>query len=178
MFKLSPMSIRFKRGMTLVELMIVVAVIGVLASIASVSYVKYVKQAKITKLKQYAMDVSRGQEQYRARHNVYYPRAGGSFTLTDATTAADKNIWSQILEFNHALEAGITVETESGIGGACGICEGIDPTVTEGTTDLAWYAVRVSQPLNPANNGLAADKVTAIILTSDQLQPVVLREGQ
>lgn len=176
MFNLSPMSLRSNRGMTLVELMIVVAVIGVLATIASVSYSKYVQSAKITKLKQYAMDVSRGQEQYRARHNVYYPRTGGSIELTSVSPDNDKKIWTQLLEFNHNLETGVTVETESGIGGACSICEGVDPTFTDGTTSLAWYAVRVSQPFKTGNTG--ADNVTAVILTSDQLQPVVLREGQ
>lgn len=177
MFKLSLKSFRPRRGMTLVELMIVVAVIGVLATIASVSYSKYVKSAKVTKLKQYAMDVARGQEQYRSRQNAYYPIGGGNLTLDKNTTGNDANIWKQILEFNHALEPNITIETESGVGGACNICEGIDPILSENGSDVAWYAVRVRQPLNPANEA-NLNAQTAIILHSDLLQPVVLREGQ
>ncbi|MBA2662910.1 MAG: prepilin-type N-terminal cleavage/methylation domain-containing protein [Bradymonadaceae bacterium] len=168
MVSFSPKSLCLRpKGLTLVELMIVVAILGVLATIASVSFTKYVKQGKITKLKQYAMDVSRGQEQYRARNNTYWPPAKGTSTFS-ATT---KTAWNQLLEFNHTLEAGITIETESGQGNNCGICEGVLPA----DNAVWWYAVRVRQPLT---SGTALADQTAIVYHSQIPAPVVIREGK
>ena len=61
------------KGLTLIELMVVVAIIGILAALAGVAYFKQIKNAKMMKLEQYAMELSTGQEDFYSRHNVYFP---------------------------------------------------------------------------------------------------------
>ena len=77
-----------RRGMTLVELMIVVAIIGVLASIGGVAFMRQLKTAKITRLKEFTMDAARGQRDMFSRHGAYYPFDGvsaGPITSTQGT---------------------------------------------------------------------------------------------
>lgn len=158
-------ALRSAHGMTLIELMIVVAIVGVLAAIGSVAYNKYLKQGKITKLRQYAMAVAQGQEAYRSRNNTYFNPAA-SYIKGNAE-------WEQLLEFNYDIEPGITVGTMAGNSTACpdNVCEGVGP-VNAATT--AWYAVRITQNLD-GNDGTAP---TTIIMHNEIDNAIVLNEGQ
>ncbi|RDV38519.1 prepilin-type N-terminal cleavage/methylation domain-containing protein [Bradymonadaceae bacterium TMQ3] len=131
-----------RRGMTLVELMIVVAIVGVLAAIGGMSYSKYIRQGKVTQLKQYAMDVARGQEQFRARNNRYYqPDSDYAWDMADA----DRPEWNNLLEFNSNVAQGITIIVEADIGGNCTICPaGAEPQGV-GADNNPWFAVLVTQ---------------------------------
>jgi len=53
-----------KRGLTLVELMIVVAIIGILASVGGVAYFRNIRTANITKAKNRAMELSKAQNEF------------------------------------------------------------------------------------------------------------------
>jgi prepilin-type N-terminal cleavage/methylation domain-containing protein len=160
-------ALKHRRGMTLVELMIVVAVIAVLAAIGSMSYTKYVKSAKIGQLEQFAMEVANAQEQYRS-HNSKFLGYEDSISY-----ASDEDLFVDILGFSkpNLAEQDITVETESGPSGTgvtCGICEGVGPDDPESM----WYAVRVTQDLTTSE-----DDDTTIIIHSELSRPMRLNEG-
>ena len=100
-------SLRRGQGVTLVELMIVVAIVGILAAVGGVALFRYTKQAKITKLESYAMAAAAGQNEFYNRHNVYYPLTGtqsaplaGTQDPTDKTTEYGR--WATFLGFGTA----------------------------------------------------------------------------
>lgn len=154
------------RGITLIELMIAVAIVGILAAIGTVAFNKYMNKGKVTKLETWAMEVAKGQEQYKSRNSTYYP---GDGTLLDTDTG-DPQIWGGLLEFDKTLPQGVLVETQSGTAGQnCTICDG---GVTPDTTSM-WYAVRVTQDLD----GDAGTGPTTVIVHNDLESTVVLSEG-
>ncbi len=60
-----------KKGMTLIELMIVVAIVGILASVAVVVYSNVRSKGYVTEAKQALMTIYQEQENYRAEHGTY-----------------------------------------------------------------------------------------------------------
>ena len=77
----TPRSSRFKaRGMTLIELMIVVVIVAILASVGIPSYRQYVIRSTRTEAKTALLRVQAAQEKFYLQNNQY--AAGGQ--LTDA----------------------------------------------------------------------------------------------
>lgn len=157
------MKLKNPTGVTLVELMIVVAILGVLAAIATTAYGRYTRSAKVEKLKQYAMELQAGQERYRARNNFYYD--GDPY---DDTT---KEEYANLLDFGHTIPTDIEIDTEAWTGETthtCGICDGGAPY----DGDVAGYAVRVRQDL------LGGDELTTVVVTHETQVPIVSNEGE
>jgi Tfp pilus assembly protein PilE len=150
--------------------MVVVAIIGVLAAIGTVSYSSYIKDGKIAKLKQYAMEIQSGQEQYRSRSGRYLSPGDSYYTTNE--DARDR--WENLLEFNHpGLEgSNITAWTEGGVSGDS--CSNACPSGQSPNNDgSSWYAILVEQDLDPSVD----DTNTQVYLTDDMEEPIVLNEG-
>jgi prepilin-type N-terminal cleavage/methylation domain-containing protein len=162
---------RYREGYTLVELMVVVAIVGILATIAGVSYMKQVNKGKIAQMKQYALEVQSGQEQYRSRSGRYLSPGASYYTSSEDP----KNKWENLLEFKHpGLEGSeITVSTEGGVSGdSCSdACPGSQTPNDDGSS---WYAILIEQDLDPS----ATEEDTQVYLDDDLEQPIVLHEGK
>jgi len=72
---------RFRRGFTLVEIMMVVAIIGILAAVAYPSYTAHVKKSNQGAAQAFLMDIAQKQSQYLLDNRAY-----GSLTDLGLTT--------------------------------------------------------------------------------------------
>ena len=157
-----------RRGMTLVELMIV------LASIGGVAFMRQLKTAKITRLKEFTMDAARGQRDMFSRHGAYYPFDGvsaGPITSTQdrKTPGNEAYRWARMLQFNKDLPPDVRGFAYGGAANeACGACNGF--TVD---TSTAWYAIEFRQDLDGKG-----EPDTRVVITSDLQDPYILNEGQ
>ena len=158
------------KGMTLVELMIVVAIVGILASLAGVAFLRQVKRSKISRLEAMSMDVGRGLEEFGSRHGSYYPINAPSVSI-DSTETPESRRWSTLLGFRQALPEGVTATIYSGDAGVpCGACTAAAAQVAD--TASAWWVVEFVQDMNPSDG---AD--TAVVVSSSMNSPVVVNEG-
>ncbi|QDG49937.1 prepilin-type N-terminal cleavage/methylation domain-containing protein [Persicimonas caeni] len=164
-------ALKNRRGLTLVELMIVVAVIGILASIAGVSYIKYVKSAKIGKLKQYAMEVANAQEQYKSQNSSYMGNGDGT-AITYDETASSPDKWKDLLGFTKEGLAAQNITVQTANGGSTDGCAAICEEANRSFGGM-WYAVRVTQDLDPDDSAN-----TTVVLHSELEQPIILNEGK
>ena len=76
---------RFRRGFTLIELMVTVVVLAILSVVAVVSYSKYVKKARIQDVITFLSDIKMKQETYFQQfgHYVDTSSAAASYTNSD-----------------------------------------------------------------------------------------------
>ena len=68
-----PESVRKQAGLTLVEVMVVVAVIGILASFAVPGYQNYVKRAKVTEAVNLLVEAQLAMNSYHMKHGEFVP---------------------------------------------------------------------------------------------------------
>lgn len=79
------------RGMSLVELMIVVVIIGVLAGIAGVSYSSYIKRSRAQEASTMLASIAAREHAYRAEFSVYC--AAGSTSGSPPAALGISNAW-------------------------------------------------------------------------------------
>lgn len=150
------------RGVTLVELLIVVAIIGILAAISTVAYQGYLRSAKQTRMQTYAMEVWGKQNQYAADRDRFF-KPGGDFA---AQTAKYENL----LNVGKPPHPDMILNTEGWqAGGTCTLCGATGVTVD---TTAAGFIVVVEQDLNDS-----APTNTILYMTNTSEFPVLLNEG-
>ena len=110
---------RKMRGISLIELLIVIVIIGIMAAIAYPSYRQFVTRAKRTEAKAALLQIAQNQERFYLQNNTYtadmtqlgFPVGAGFITDTDSysitVTAADANDFSAVATYQMAdAEAG------------------------------------------------------------------------
>lgn len=166
------------RGMTLVELMIVVAIVGILASIGGVAFLRQVKRAKISKMEAHTQNLASGQEQLRSNHGVYLPTPPPASTamleVTRDSDPATKRKLGNLLNFKlDDLDPGMKIylvtgeanmNCNQGPTGACG---------SVGIPTSNWYMVAVEMDMD----GKGAPN-TIVVRSSNNKNVNILNEGQ
>ena len=79
------------RGMSLIELMIVVVILGVLAGVAGISYSRYIKRSRAQEASTMLATIATREHAYRAEFAVYC--AAGATSGTPPTALGTTNAW-------------------------------------------------------------------------------------
>jgi len=124
---------KLNKGMTLIELMIVVAIIVIIAAIALPAYTGYIKTARFQECQQEMSSLTLAQEEFFLEQRTYFQGAN-----TVAIAAASLNLW------NPAETNAANRNCEYSIGpGGTGIATSYVMTAT-GTNKLATEGVIVT----------------------------------
>ena len=114
-----------KRGVTLIELIIVVAIIGILAMIAVPAYIGQQKSAARTEAYSNLQNLRLLEEQYFAENGCYYMAGGPPAVCTNATISGVANIQAFLPGFKpgSSLSFSYKITTNStGAGGGTASC--------------------------------------------------------
>lgn len=144
------------RGMTLIELMVVVAIIGVLAAVAVFTYSRYIKKARVSEVHAVMSEFRLKEEEFYTENGTFLATGTGESDIFPAGVAADNAVsaagppaeWGQ-LRINtgkNALWCGYVA-----IAGAANDATNIGPLAagagfTAPTTD--WFYVVADCPFN------------------------------
>lgn len=116
---------RYEKGFTLIELMMVVAIIAILSAIAIPSYADYIRRGKITEAVSSLSDIRVRQEQYFQDNRTY---ANGADCGAVATATANFSFSCS------ASTATAYVATATGIGSMQGFVYTVDQSNARSTT--------------------------------------------
>jgi type IV pilus assembly protein PilE len=80
--------LRHQQGITLIELMIVVAIIAIISAVAYPSYTNYVARASRAEAREFIMRVAQAQERFYTARNTYTAEIAGADGLNFGTTSS------------------------------------------------------------------------------------------
>ena len=92
-------TIKYMRGVTLLELMIVVVIIGILTAIAYPSYTRFVERAKRTEAKALLLQIAIDQERFYLQNSTFGDMAD---LLFDEPQITDSEAYSVTITANNA----------------------------------------------------------------------------
>jgi prepilin-type N-terminal cleavage/methylation domain-containing protein len=165
-----------QRGLTLVELMVVIVIIGILATVASVSVKKYIASSKTAEAIHMIGSIKAAQENYKDETFTYLNVSPGISAASDfypnnpkpgqqkmnfAGTGAGQAGWDT-LNVHEDAPVLFVYATTAGVAGTKPTATGSDITVTNWPTASAtkpWYVVK-------ARADLDGDGVNTVYLSS------------
>jgi type IV pilus assembly protein PilE len=121
---------RFKRGFSLIELLIVLVIIGILTSIAYPSYREYITRARRSDGQAALLDLASRMERYYSENNTYQTATIGTGGTTDVlSTNSSPETW-YTLSIITATNAAYTLQAT--------------PTGIQGTTDTRCQSLTIN----------------------------------
>jgi type IV pilus assembly protein PilE len=114
--------LRWQRGVTLIELMIVVVIVGILASVAYPSYQNYILRSKRAEGKALLLDAAARQERYFADNNRYTDDVT-ELNYSDPALSAEENYELTIATGPSGdIDTSYTLSVEAQFGGGDAEC--------------------------------------------------------
>jgi len=120
-----------QRGMTLIEIMVVVAILGMLGTIVAVSYVKYLDNSKVEGTKIQMKNIVQALDAYKIQFGAYPTTEEGLQALVAKGVMKDlpKDAWKKEFEYIRTSSSAYTLKSYGADGLAGG--EGNDADLTE-----------------------------------------------
>ena len=120
---------RSQRGMTLIEIMVVIAILGMMATIITVAYVRYLDQSKVDGTKIQMQNVVQALDAYKVQYGAYPTTEQGLQELVTkgVMPSLPKDKWDREFEYIRNNSSSYTIKSYGADGQAGG--EGFDEDI-------------------------------------------------
>ena len=113
---------RSQRGMTLIEIMVVIAILGMMATIITVAYVRYLDQSKVDGTKIQMQNVVQALDAYKVQYGAYPTTEQGLQELVTkgVMPSLPKDKWNKEFEYIRHNSSSYTIKSYGADGQAGG----------------------------------------------------------
>lgn len=114
--------LRSQQGMTLIEIMVVVAILGMISTLVAVGYVRYLESSRVNGTKIQMQNLVQALDAYKVQYGSY-PSTEEGFAVLQAKkviTRVPKDSWQNEFEYIRNSSSSFTIKSYGADGGAGG----------------------------------------------------------